>query len=80
MKHFLPILLLVLLYGCGSKPEAVIEGTVSGLSDGAKIYLADSNREKLDSTTVTGGTFRFDVKKAYPDVVFLLFDGRPNSF
>ena len=76
MKKSLVVLLFAgIMAACGTKPEATVEGTVSGVDDGTKVYLHDNAGARLDSTTVAGGKFRFEIAKAYPDQAYLLFDG-----
>ncbi len=81
MKKSLVILLAAVTFAsCGTKPEATIEGTVSGIADGTKVYLLDNARARLDSATVASGKFRFEIAKAYPDMFALSFDGKPGRF
>jgi thiol-disulfide isomerase/thioredoxin len=61
----------VALAACGTKPEATIEGTVTGVADGVKIYLLDISQTLLDSTVVDNGKFRFEIVNAYPDLNIL---------
>ena len=82
-KTLLLVLTAGILISCGgTKNEATIEGTVANLEDGTAIYLLNNDQEKVDSTTLADGAFRFEVVKAFPDRAFLLFDGerRPFSF
>jgi peroxiredoxin len=72
---FLLLLLTALLLSCGTTPEAIVEGTVTGLPEGTKIYLADGDGQNTDSATLTGGAFRFKVRKARPDMGYLIFTG-----
>lgn len=79
-KGILFLLAVGIFAGCGTKYEATVEGTVTGLPDNTKVYLLDSSQEKVDSTTLSGGTFRFGLKEAYPDMAYLLFDGQRQAF
>lgn len=74
-KLFTIVLAAGVLAACstGSKPEATIEGTVTGIADGTTVYL-DSARVKIDSTVVEAGKFRFEMVKAYPNQNALIFE------
>ena len=76
MKKILVILLAAgTLAACGTRPEATVEGTVTGVADGTAVYIIDSKQVRTDSTVVAGGKFRFEMAKAYPDQANLLFSG-----
>jgi peroxiredoxin len=81
MKRSFAILLgATMMAACASKPEATIDGTVTGVEEGTKIYLLDNTRAKLDSTVVAEGKFHFNVAKAYPDQNVLQLDGVRGMF
>jgi peroxiredoxin len=80
-RSFLILLGATLLAACSPKPEATLNGTVTGVEDGTKVYLHDNAQAKLDSTTVAGGKFRFEFPKVdYPDQNVLQFDGVRGAF
>jgi peroxiredoxin len=80
MKNISCLLLAALLCGCAGQPEAIVEGTVTGFPDGTLAYLFDSEQRTIDSVKVTGGAYRFEVKKAYPDMALLAFEGENRTF
>ncbi len=78
MKRSSIILLAAgILTACGPRPEATLDATVVGIVDGTKVVLLDSDRTRVDSTTVAGGKFHFDIAKARPDQAILSIDGAP---
>ena len=80
MKYFHLLFLAVLLWSCGGRPAAIVKGTATGLADGTKIQLVDADQREIGSTTISGGAFRFEVKKARPDLAYLLYDPSPTAF
>ena len=80
-KYFFIILALLLLAGCHSKNAAILDGTVANLPAGTAVYLLDDTREPIDSTKITAaGTFQMTVKKAYPNLAYLFFEGFETVF
>jgi peroxiredoxin len=75
MKRLFTVVAAGLIAACGTRPEATLEATVAGIADGAKVYLLDSNQNRLDSTAVANGKFRFDIAKAYPDQAIVSIEG-----
>jgi peroxiredoxin len=63
---------------CGTKPEATVVGTVTGVADSTLVYLVDNAGERLDSTLVKESKFRFEIAKAYPDRAYVVLNGLGN--
>ena len=83
MKKTLLLLLIAgTLAGCGAKPEATVEGSVTGAPDSTTIYLGryDGDIIKLDSTLLHNGAFRFDILKAYPERLFIFTEAPRGTF
>ena len=81
MKKTLLIALSAGLFaGCGTKNEATVEGSVTGLAENTKVYLLDNSQEKVDSTLLADGKFRFELEKAYPDRAYISFEGKRQAY
>jgi thiol-disulfide isomerase/thioredoxin len=78
-KLFVVLLAGGMFAACATKSAATIDGTVTGVADGTKVFLLDNTRAKLDSTVIKGGKFRFEIAKAYPDHNSLSFEGIEGS-
>ena len=75
MKRLVTIFCVVgVAAACGTRPEATLDATVTGIADGTTVWLLDNARAKVDSTTVAGGKFRFDIAKAELDIAFIEVD------
>ncbi len=77
MKRLFVVLAAGLLAACGPRPEATLEATVAGIADGTQVYLLDSGQNGVDTTTVAGGKFRFDIATAYPNQAIIAIQGMP---
>lgn len=64
----------VLAVGCGNNGY-VIEGQMEGLED-QTVYMLNEQAERIDSTEVVGGVFKFEGSAEQPELVYL-GAGRP---
>ncbi len=69
MKKILMLATAAALCACGGKNAYTIDGNVAGLE--GTVYLLDAERNAVDSTAVTDGTFRFEGTVEEPAVRYL---------
>ncbi len=76
MKRSFAILLAVAVFAaCGTRPEATLNVTVTGVDEGTVVYLMNYPPTAiLDSAVVEGGKFRFEFADTYPSGRILKFD------
>lgn len=74
-KLFTLVLAAGMVAACGTKPEATLTAEVVGAADSTKVFLANADGVRLDSTTVMAGKFNFNIAKAFPDQAFVVIDG-----
>jgi peroxiredoxin len=82
-KSFAILFAIGTLVACGPKPEATLRVTVTGVDEGAMVYLMDfpthPPQTTLDSTVVVDGKFGFEFADAYPSgriIQFNVGDGK----
>ena len=77
MKHFILLLLALLILGCSSEESYTLKGTAVGIEDGTEIYLQDlgpnNKRVAVDTAIVTQESFTFYKKQEDKKVLQVLF-------
>lgn len=82
-KTLLFVLASAMFAGCGNTNNtATVNGTVTGLDEATKVYLSryDGEMVKIDSTLINDGTFSFTIEEAYPEQLYLQFEGQRRPF